>query len=70
MNFRFWNILKAVRTAQGLSGDNIYFDISAIMVLVADSPIEDEFVWTMRNIGMDRLLLGSDQDQAAGSFRA
>jgi predicted TIM-barrel fold metal-dependent hydrolase len=63
MNFRFWNILKAARTAQGLFGDNIYFDISAIVVLVADSPIEDEFVWTMRNVGIDHLLLGSDYPQ-------
>lgn len=63
MNFRFWNILKAARTAQGLFGDNIYFDISAIVVLVANSPIEDEFVWTMRNVGIDRVLLGSDYPQ-------
>jgi predicted TIM-barrel fold metal-dependent hydrolase len=42
MNFRFWNMLKAARTAQGLFGDNIYFDIAAIVVLVADSPIEDD----------------------------
>jgi uncharacterized protein len=63
MAFRFWNILKAARTAQGLFGDNIYFDISAIVVLVADSPIEDEFVWTMRNVGIDHVLLGSDYPQ-------
>jgi predicted TIM-barrel fold metal-dependent hydrolase len=63
MAFRFWNILKAARTAQGLFGDNIYFDIAAIVVLVADSPIEDEFVWTMRNVGIDHVLLGSDYPQ-------
>jgi predicted TIM-barrel fold metal-dependent hydrolase len=63
MQFRFWNVLKAARTAQGLFGDNIYFDISAIVVLVADSPIKDEFVWTMRNVGIDRVLLGSDYPQ-------
>jgi predicted TIM-barrel fold metal-dependent hydrolase len=63
MNFRFWNILKAARTAQGLFGDNIYFDISAIVVLAADSPIEDEFVWTLRNVGIDHVLLGSDYPQ-------
>lgn len=63
MNFRFWNILKAARTAQGLFGENIYFDISATVALVADSPIEDEFVWTMRNVGIDHLLLGSDFPQ-------
>lgn len=63
MNFRFWNILKAARTAQGLFGDNIYFDIAAIVVLVANSPIEDEFIWTMRNVGIDHVLLGSDYPQ-------
>lgn len=63
LNFRFWNILKVARTAQGLFGDNIYFDISAIVVIVADSPIEDEFVWTMRNVGIDHVLFGSDYPQ-------
>jgi len=63
MNFRFWNILKAARTAQGVFADNIYFDISAIVVLVSDSPIEDEFVWTLRNVGIDHVLLGSDYPQ-------
>jgi uncharacterized protein len=63
LNFRFWNILKAARTAQGLFADNIYFDISAIVVIVADSPIEDEFVWTIRNVGIEHVLLGSDYPQ-------
>jgi uncharacterized protein len=63
MNFRFWNILKAARTAEGLFGDNIYFDISATVVLVVDSPIEDEFVWTIRNVGIEHVLLGSDYPQ-------
>lgn len=63
LNFRFWNILKAARTADGLFGDNIYFDISAIVAIVADSPVEEEFVWTMRNVGIDHVLLGSDYPQ-------
>lgn len=63
MNFRFWNILKAARTAEGLVGNNIYFDISATLVLLADSPVEDEFVWTIRNVGVDHVLLGSDYPQ-------
>lgn len=63
MSFRFWNILKAVRTAEGLFGDNIYFDILATVTLVADSPIEEEFVWTIRNVGIDHVLLGSDYPQ-------
>ncbi len=63
LNFRFWNVLKAARTAQGLFAENIHFDISAIGVIVADSPIADEFVWTMRNVGIDHLLFGSDYPQ-------
>ncbi len=63
LNFRFWNILKAARTAEGLFGENIYFDISATVALVADSPIEEEFVWTIRNVGVNHVLLGSDFPQ-------
>lgn len=63
MNFRFWNVLKAARTAEGLFGNNIYFDISAVVVLVAGSPVAEEFVWTLRNVGIDRVLLGSDYPQ-------
>jgi hypothetical protein len=63
LNFRFWNILAAARTAENLFANNIYFDISAIAVLVADSPVEAEFVWTIRNVGVDHVLLGSDFPQ-------
>ncbi|MFC3712323.1 amidohydrolase family protein [Sphingoaurantiacus capsulatus] len=63
LNFRFWNILKGARTAENLFGDNIYFDISATVAIVADSPIEDEFVWTIRNVGVEHVLLGSDYPQ-------
>ncbi|HEX6636284.1 MAG TPA: amidohydrolase family protein, partial [Steroidobacteraceae bacterium] len=62
-NFRFWNIIAAARTAEGLFGENIYFDVSAMVAMVADSPIEAEFVWTLRNVGMDQLLFGSDYPQ-------
>jgi predicted TIM-barrel fold metal-dependent hydrolase len=63
LNFRFRNILKAARTAEGLFGNNIYFDISATVALVADSPVEEEFVWTIRNVGVDHVLMGSDYPQ-------
>jgi uncharacterized protein len=62
-NFRFWNILRAARTADGLFADNIYFDISAMVAIIADSPIEEEFVWTLRGVGLDHVLLGSDYPQ-------
>jgi uncharacterized protein len=63
LNFRFWNVLALVRTAQNFFMDNIYFDISATVILAADSPIEQEFVWTLRNVSIDRVLLGSDYPQ-------
>lgn len=63
LDFRFWNILAMARTAEGLFAENVYFDISATVTLASGSPIEDEFVWTMRNVGIDRLLLGSDFPQ-------
>lgn len=63
MNFRFWNMLALARTADGFSMDNVYFDISATVLLAADTPIEEEFVWTLRNVGIDQVLLGSDYPQ-------
>jgi predicted TIM-barrel fold metal-dependent hydrolase len=63
LEFRFWNIIPLGRTAKDLMADNFHFDISAAVVLAADSPLEDEFVWTMRNVGIDDLLLGSDFPQ-------
>jgi predicted TIM-barrel fold metal-dependent hydrolase len=63
LEFRFWNILPLARTAEGLLEDNMHFDISGTLVLAADSPLEEEFVWTMRNVGIDNLLLGSDFPQ-------
>jgi predicted TIM-barrel fold metal-dependent hydrolase len=63
LNFRFWNILALARTAQGFFADNIYFDISATTVIAAGSPIQNEFIWTIRNVGVDHVLLGSDYPQ-------
>lgn len=63
LNFRFWNILVVARTAKDFFMDNIYFDISGTVTLMADSPLEDEFIWTIRNVGVDRVLLGSDFPQ-------
>jgi predicted TIM-barrel fold metal-dependent hydrolase len=62
-NFRFWNTILLARTAKDFYKDNIYFDISATVTLVAGSPIKSEFVWTIRNIGVDHVMLGSDYPQ-------
>ena len=63
MNFRFWNVLPMARTANAFFADNIHFDLSGTITVVADSPLEPEFVWTLRNVGIDRVLLGSDYPQ-------
>lgn len=63
LNFRFWNILPLARTADGFAMKNVYFDISGTVLLAADSPIEEEFIWTLRNVGIDHLILGSDYPQ-------
>ena len=63
MNFRFWNVIRAARTAKGLYSDNIYFDVAGTTVLLKDSPIRDEFVWTIRGVGVDHVLFGSDFPQ-------
>jgi predicted TIM-barrel fold metal-dependent hydrolase len=62
-NFRFWNTIAFARTAKDFYKDNIYFDISATVTMMAGSPIEPEFVWTIRNVGVDHVLLGSDYPQ-------
>lgn len=63
LEFRFWNLLVLARTAENLLEDNIHFDISGTVALAAGSPLQDEFVWTLRNVGIDNLLLGSDYPQ-------
>ncbi len=63
LNFRFWNILALARTADGFGMENVYFDISGMALLAADSPIEEEFIWTLRNVGIDHIILGSDYPQ-------
>lgn len=62
-NFRFWGIIPLARTTSDFWPDNIWFDISATITLYADSPVEPEFVWTMRQIGTDRIILASDYPQ-------
>src|SRR5439155_24222556 len=65
LNFRFWNILPLARTAQNLFAENIYFDISASVLIAAASPIQNEFVWTIRTVGIDHGLLDSDFPQVS-----
>jgi predicted TIM-barrel fold metal-dependent hydrolase len=63
LDFRYWNILKLARTADGFGLNNVHFDISGPVQLFADSPLEAEFIWTLRNVGVNSVLLGSDYPQ-------
>ena len=39
---------------------NIWFDLSAISDMYADSPYKEQIVWTCRKIGIEQILFGSD----------
>lgn len=39
---------------------NIWVDISAVPYIYEDSPYIEQFKWTIRKIGTDRVLFGSD----------
>lgn len=39
---------------------NIWFDLSAISDMYADSPYKEQIVWTCRKIGIEQFLFGSD----------
>lgn len=56
-------MIRAPRTAGDLYADNICFDIAGTTVLLKDSPINAEFVWTIRGLGVDHVMLGSDYPQ-------
>jgi uncharacterized protein len=43
-----------------LASRNVWFDVSVIAVAYANSPVAAELVWTLRQVGMDRVLFGSD----------
>lgn len=56
--FRETLVFAMLRRLKG--SDNVWFDLSFTASVFADSPVEAELVWTMRQIGMDRILFGSD----------
>jgi predicted TIM-barrel fold metal-dependent hydrolase len=39
---------------------NIWFDLSGISDMYADSPEKDQIVWICRKIGIEQILFGSD----------
>ncbi len=51
---------------------NVWFDLSAVAPLYADSPYAAQLLWVCRQVGVDRILFGSDWpltglEDAAGS---
>ena len=39
---------------------NVWFDLAGTVVEYANSPYEDQLIWTMKKIGTDRIIFGSD----------
>ena len=61
MGFTYFREAVSFATIRRLGmADNVWFDISAIAPTYADSPVQAELVWTMRKVGIDRILFGSD----------
>jgi len=61
MGFTYFREAVSFETIRRLGmADNVWFDISAIAPTYADSPVQAELVWTMRKVGIDRILFGSD----------
>jgi uncharacterized protein len=57
---RFREMLTFAELRKAGVGNNVWFDLSAVAPAYADSPVQEELVWTMRKIGIDRMIFGSD----------
>jgi len=53
-------ILFAVFAKGPFYNNNVYFDLSAVIEIYANSPRQEDLLWTMREIGMDQFLFASD----------
>jgi uncharacterized protein len=61
MAFSQFRETMAFATLKKLGGPkNVWFDTSVIATAYGTSPVRDELVWTMRQVGMDRIIFGSD----------
>jgi len=59
--YRFHEMILFAVFAKGpFYSNNVYFDLSAIIEIYADSPRQEDLLWTMREIGMDQFLFASD----------
>lgn len=44
--------------------NNVWYDLSAVVTIYADSPYQAQFEWIIKKVGTDRILFGSDQPAA------
>jgi predicted TIM-barrel fold metal-dependent hydrolase len=51
---------KLVQTVAPEMFKNVWYDISATVNIYADSPYKSQFEWTIRSVGVDRVLFASD----------
>ena len=57
---RFMDLLSLSRLRRPGRLDNLYVDLSVILFDLKDSPMWPFLVWTLRTVGLDRVLVGSD----------
>jgi predicted TIM-barrel fold metal-dependent hydrolase len=62
MDFVYTMAYRVVRDYSWWPG-HVYHDISWIGQAFAGGPFEEQFVWLMRQVGLDRVLYGSDWPQ-------
>jgi len=59
--YRFHEMILFAVFAKGpFYNNNVYFDLSAVAELYANSPRQKDLIWTMREIGMDQFMFASD----------
>jgi len=59
--YRFHEMILFAVFAKGpFYNNNVYFDLSAVIEIYADSPRQEDLLWTMREIGMDQFLFATD----------
>ncbi len=56
--------LGGVSLVQSLNPEmlnNVWYDLSAVVTIYADSPYKSQLEWVIRSVGTDKILFGSDQ---------
>jgi uncharacterized protein len=61
--FQKFGFLGFIQKTDSWFPNNMWFDISGTLNVFIDSPFKEEFEWSIRTIGIDRILFGSDFPQ-------